>query len=173
MPLLSPYAGKRMDEDVKLDEDAVQKMDKMEVATESPDLTKRPRVRMKKRKKVLAAEAARLTTTPSSVPFDVTTIPSEELPLEHRSGQGIDLDMAEIVSDDIDLSAKNAELVGQRFRSRNKLRNQNGIVGGAVGKEEGDVIKVRWRQGSSPRTPSSESTRERAEGAASTEKTTP
>ena len=164
MPLLSPYAGKRMDEDVKLDEDAVQKMDKMEVATESPDLTKRPRVRMKKRKKVLAAEAARLTTTPSSVPFDVTTIPSEELPLEHRSGQGIDLDMAEIVSDDIDLSAKNAELVGQRFRSRNKLKNQNGIVGGAVGKEEGDVIKVRWRQGSSPRTPSSESTREKGRG---------
>ena len=138
-----------MDEDVKLDEDATQKIDEMEVGGERPPaLTKRPKVRMKKRKKVPAV--ARLTTTPSLIPLDETTVPSEELPMEHRFGQGVDLEMVDIVRDDVDLSVKNAEINRQRFRSRNRVRNQNGIADGADEGEKKDVIKLKWRHGSPP-----------------------
>ena len=138
-----------MDEDVKLDEDATQKIDEMEVGGERPPaLTKRPKVRMKKRKKVPAV--ARLTTTPSLIPLDETTVPSEELPMEHRFGQGVDLEMVDIVRDDVDLSVKNAEINRQRFRSRNRVRNQNGIADGADEGEKKDVIKLKWRHGSTP-----------------------
>ena len=158
-----------MDEDVKFDEDATQKIDEMEVASERPALTQRPRLRMKKGKKVpAAAAAARLTTTPSSTTaLDDTTVASEDLPVEHRFGQGIDLEMADIVRDDIDLSVKNAEINRQRSRSRNRVRNQNGIAGGgrrnsggAGGGEKEEVIKLKWRRGSPPPTqpPPSEST---------------
>ena len=144
-----------MDEDVKLDEDATQKIDETEVAGETPALTNRPRVRMKTRKK--APAVARLTTTPSSTPLDETTVPSEELPMEHRFGQGIDLEMADIVRDDIDLTVKSAEISRPRFRSRSRVRSQNGItLGGRTnsdGADEGegeDVIRLKWRHSSPP-----------------------
>ena len=131
-----------MDEDVKLDEDATQKIEEPEFREETTASAKRPRVRMKMRKKVPAV--ARLTTTPSSMtPVDETTIPSVELPMEHRFGQGIDLEMVDVIADDIDLGVKNAELTRQRFRSRNRLKDQK--------KEEvDDVIKIKWRHGSRP-----------------------
>ena len=159
-----PFAGKQMDEDVKFDEDAKLGIDRAEVADEAPVIavtTKRPRVRMKKRKKGPAV--ARLTTTPSSsssTPLGETTVPSEQLPMEHRFGQGIDLESADVVKEDIELTVKNAKVRKQRVRTRNRIRNQDGVAGAGAGggpKSDGvkqgneeDVIKLKWRNGGAP-----------------------
>ena len=156
-------AGKQMDEDVKFDEDAKQTIGDAEAADDTPVIdatTKRPRVRMKKRK--MGPAVARLTTTPlsssSSTPLDETTVPSEELPMEHRFGQGIDLESADVVTQDSDLRGKNAEVRKQRVRTRSRLRNQDGVAGagggmkldGAKEGNEEDIIKLKWRHGGAP-----------------------